>query len=86
MATVGMAGLAMLLKVQTMRACALTLIAGMVRTLAVRLPNAVLGLPEAAKLVSTHEAVLMVKLVAAVSVIVTAVPVVDTAMGISVVG
>ena len=54
---------------------------GMVRTLPARLPMAVDGLPEVAKLVSRHEADVSVKLLLAASVIVTADTVVVTAIG-----
>ena len=62
------------------------LVAGTVNTLPASVPKAVPGLPEAAEFVSMHEAVLMVKLAASVSVIVTAVPTVVAEIGTIVVG
>ena len=78
-ATVGI--FAALVKVQSNLAKVFKLATGMVRTLPARLPMAVDGLPEVAKLVSRHEADESVKLALAASVIVTAVVVVVTVIG-----
>ena len=86
MATVGMAGLAMLEKLQTIWALALTRAEGIVNTLPLSVPNAVVGLPEAAALLSRQEAAFIVKLVASVSVITTAVLFAVTATGAKTVG
>ena len=62
------------------------LVAGTVNFVPDSVPKAVPGLPEAAAFVSRHEAEFIVKLVATVSVIVTAVPTEVTEMGAIVVG
>ena len=74
--------------VKTQFSCALgfTLMAGIVRTVPTSVPIAVAGFPDAAAFASKQLAVVMVKLVATVSVIVTALPVVVTKMGGAVVG
>ncbi len=76
----------MLLNVQVICALARMLVAGTVNTLPASVPKVVPGLPEAAEFVSTHEAVLIEKLAASVSVMVTAVPRVVAEIGTIVVG
>ena len=76
-----MAGLTILVKPQVICALARILAAAMVKTLPASVPNAVPGFPEAAALPSVQEADTMVKLVATVSVIATAVPTAVTGMG-----
>lgn len=85
-ATNGIAGFTILVKIQFNLALARTLAAGMVRTLPARVPKVPAGLPDRAALLSEQFAPVMVKLVASVSVIVTAVPVADTTMGGALVG
>ena len=81
MATVGMAGLTMLVNVQVICAFARMLVAGTVNTLPASVPKVVPGLPEAAEFESRHEAEFMEKLAASVSVMVTAVPTVVADIG-----
>jgi hypothetical protein len=81
-----MAGFTMFVKVQTICARALILVAGMVSTLPARVPNVPVGLPEAAALLSTQLAELMVKFVVVPSVIVTAVPTVVASIGVGTAG
>ena len=76
----------MLLNVQVICALLRMLAAGTVNTVPASVPKAVPGFPEAAEFVSRHEAALMVKLAATVSVMVTAVPTAVTATGAIVVG
>ena len=57
------------------------LVAGTVSTAPASVPKAVPGFPEAAEFVSRHEAELILKLVASVSVMVTAVPTVVAEIG-----
>ena len=76
-----MAGLAILVKPQVICALARILAAGMVKTLPETVPNAVAGFPEAAALASVQDADTIVKFVASVSVIATAVPTAVTGMG-----
>ena len=81
-ATNGMAGLTMLVKVQDICALARILVAGIVSTVPASVPNVPAGLPDAAALPSEQLAELIEKLVATVSVIVTAVPVVVARIGV----
>ena len=76
----------MLLNVQVICALLRMLVAGMVNTVPASVPKAVPRLPEAAALVSRQEAEFMVKLAATVSVMLTALPTVVTAIGAIVVG
>jgi hypothetical protein len=72
--------------VQVILAWVRMLVPGMVSTLPARVPKAVDGLPDAAKFVSVQLAAWMVKFVAAVSVIATAVPLVVADIGARIVG
>ena len=76
-----MAGLAILVKPQVICALARILTAAMVKTVPARVPNAVPGLPEATALASVQDADTIVKFVASVSVIATAVPTAVTGIG-----
>ena len=75
----------MLLNVQTICAFVRTLVAGIVNTLPTNVPK-LAGLPETTAFVSVQEAVFTVKLVAGVSVMVTALPTVVTGTGATVAG
>lgn len=85
-ATSGMAELTMLVNVQVICALARMLVAGIVSTLPARVPNVPAGLPDAPALPSEQVADVIVKFVATVSVMVTAVPLVVARMGDVVVG
>ena len=80
-ATVGIAGLAILLNVQVIWALARTLAAGTVKTVPANTPKVPTGFPDAAALASVHEAELIEKFAANASVIVTAVPLALTVIG-----
>ena len=81
-ATKGMAGLTILVKVQVICALERMLVAGMVSTLPARVPNVPAGFPDAPALPSEQLADEMVKFVATVSVMVTAVPLVVARIGV----
>lgn len=85
-ATRGMAGLTILVKRQVICALARTLVAGMVRTLPASVPNVPTGFPDATAFESVQVADEMVKLVAKVSVMTTAVPLAFAAIGAVIVG
>jgi hypothetical protein len=85
-ATSGIAGLTIFVNTQFICARARTLAAGMVRTDPVNVPKLPDGFPEAAKFPSLQLADEMVKFVATVSVIVTAVPVALARIGVVTVG
>jgi hypothetical protein len=80
-ATKGMAGLTIFVNVQTSLALVRTFTAGMVSTLPASVPNVPAGFPDVAALLSMQFAPVMVKFVASVSVMVTAVPVALAAIG-----
>jgi hypothetical protein len=80
-ATKGMAGLTIFVNVQTSFALVRTFTAGMVSTLPASVPNVPAGFPDATALLSMQFAPVMVKFVASVSVMVTAVPVALAAIG-----
>ena len=86
MATRGMAGLTIFVKVQVICALARILVAGIVRTVPERVPNVPPGLPDAAALPSTQLAEVIEKFVATVSVMVTAVPLALASIGVVTVG
>jgi hypothetical protein len=86
MATRGIAGLTILVKVQTSWAFARIAVAGMVSTFPARVPMAPVVLPDAAALLSTQLAAVMVKFVVVPSVILTCVPLATAEMGASAVG
>lgn len=86
MATSGMAGFTILVNVQVICALARMLVAGIVSTVPERVPNEVAGFPDAAALPSTQLADVIVKLVATVSVMVTATPLVVVSIGVVIVG
>ena len=85
-ATSGMAAFAVLVKVQVICALERTFAAGMVNTVPTSVPKVPAGLPEAAALPSVQFAEVITKLVAKVSVSVTAVPVALAKMGVVTVG
>ena len=85
-ATRGIAGFTILVKMQLICALARTLAAGMVSTLIARVPNDPAGFPDAAALLSVQLADVMVKFVATASVIVTAVPLALARIGVVAVG
>jgi hypothetical protein len=86
MATKGIAGLTILVKVQTSWALARIAVAGIVSTLPARVPMAPVVLPDAAALLSTQLAAVIVKFVVVPSVMVTAVPFATAETGASDVG
>jgi len=85
-ATSGMAGLTILVKVQVICALARTLVAGMVSTVPASVPKVPTGLPDAAAFPSEQLAEVIEKFVATVSVMVTAVPLALARMGVVTVG
>ena len=86
MATTGIAGLTVLVKVQVICALTRTLAAGTVSTVPASVPKLPAGLPEAAAFASVQLAAVRVKLATAGSVIVTAVPVALAKMGAATAG